>query len=119
MPGAGAPGDSGISVNMKVGVNSSGESGRGETVWNAWSSISEPGSLSGMADHVKNVLVEVLGVDAAEDFSLDDIELLARQGYHSKRSLSTATRDGLRHLHLPEARIDDIMTATGEFLTTV
>ena len=65
------------------------------------------------------MLVEVLGVDAAADFSLDDIDLLARQGYLSKRSLTTATRDGLRHLPLPEARIDDIMSATGEFLTPV
>ena len=67
-----------------------------------------------MADRVKNVLVTVLGVDAAEDFSLEDIDLLAHQGYQSERSLSTATRDGLRHIHLPEARIDAIMTATGE-----
>ena len=69
-----------------------------------------------MADRVKNALVAVLGVDAAEDFSLEDIDLLERQGYRSDRSLATATRDGLRHIHLPEARIDAIMTATGESL---
>lgn len=72
-----------------------------------------------MADHVKNLLVDVLGVEAAEDFSPDDIELLARQGYHSKRRILTATRDELRRINLPEARIDAILTATGEFLTTV
>ena len=72
-----------------------------------------------MAELVKNILVEVLGAAAAADFSLDEIDLLARQGYRNNRSLTTATRDGLRHLPLPEARIDDIMTATGEFLTPV
>ena len=68
---------------------------------------------------VKNALIEVLGVEATEDFSCDDINKLAQQGYFSKRSLSKATRDGLRHVGLPEARIDDIMTATGELLTTI
>ena len=73
-----------------------------------------------MADRVTNVLIEVLGAEAAADFSPDDIDLLARQGYQSKSSLYTATREGLRHL--PEARIDAIMaarSATGEILTIV
>jgi hypothetical protein len=73
-----------------------------------------------MADRVINVLIEVLGAEAAADFSPDDIDLLAHQGYQSKSSLYTATREGLRHL--PEARIDAIMTArsaTGEILTYV
>ena len=76
-------------------------------------SVSEPGSLSEMVDRVKNVLVDVLGVEAAQDFTLGDMELLARQGYLNKRSLSRATRDGLRYFKLPEARIEDIMIATG------
>ena len=79
-----------------------------------WPSLSEPGSLSGMTTNalVKN---EVLGMEAAEDFSLNNINLLARQGYLSKRSLSTATREELRHIQLPEACIDNIMLAMGEF----
>ena len=70
-----------------------------------------------MADRVRNVLVDVLGMDAAKDFSIEDVDLLARQGYVTSRSLSAATREGLRHSNLPEARIDDIMNATGGFLT--
>ena len=72
-----------------------------------------------MSERVRNALIEILGEDDAADFSPEDVDKLERHGYTNARSLGKATREGLRHIHLIEARINDIVHATGEFPTCV
>ena len=65
-------------------------------------------------EEVRTALIEVLGVEAARDFSPAEVGKLRMNGYKNARSLRKASREGLRFISLPEARIDDIVNARGE-----